>query len=56
MAAPHVAGVAAYLLGLETRYTPAALAARITALASKGLVGSLPTGTKNLLLYNNSGR
>lgn len=56
MASPHVAGLAAYLLGLESLSTPAAVANRIIALASTGLVTSPGTGSPNRLIYNNSGK
>jgi subtilisin family serine protease len=56
MAGPHVAGLAAYLLGYEGKWTPTQLGARITAFGSSGRVTGVPSGTKNLLVYNNSGR
>jgi len=56
MAGPHVAGLAAYLLAYEGRWTPTQLGARITALGSSGRITGVPTNTKNLLIYNNSGR
>jgi subtilisin family serine protease len=56
MAGPHVAGLAAYLLGFEGKYSPAQLTSRITALATKNAVTGLPSGTKNVLVYNGSGR
>lgn len=56
MASPHVAGVVAYLLGKEALASPAAVAARLTALASTGYVTGPGTGSPNRLLYNGSGR
>ncbi|KAF8541510.1 serine proteinase [Trichophaea hybrida] len=55
MAAPHVAGVVAYLMGKESLGSPAEVAKRITALASKGYVAAAGTGSPNRLLYNGSG-
>jgi hypothetical protein len=52
MATPHVAGLAAYLLGLEGKKTPAALGARIIALSNKGKITGLPSGTANQLAFN----
>lgn len=52
MATPHVAGLAAYLLSLEGKKSPSALAARITALAQKGKITGVPSGTSNLLISN----
>lgn len=40
MACPHVAGLAAYLIALEGLSTPAAVVARIIALATPGRVTS----------------
>jgi subtilisin family serine protease len=52
MATPHVAGLAAYLLGLEGKKTPAALGSRIVALANKNKITGLPSGTANNLVFN----
>jgi hypothetical protein len=52
MATPHVAGLGAYLLGFEGKKTPAALSARIQALALKNKITGLPSGTKNYLAFN----
>lgn len=52
MATPHVAGLGAYLLGLEGKKTPAALGSRITALATKNKITGLPSGTVNALIFN----
>lgn len=52
MATPHVAGLAAYLLALEGKKAPAALAARITSLGNKDKISSVPGGTINLLAFN----
>lgn len=53
MATPHVAGFAAYLLGLEGKMAPSTLASRIQALSQKGKITGVPSGTNNYLLYNN---
>lgn len=54
VATPHVAGVAAYLLGLEGKMSPTALGARIQALAQKGKIIGVPANTTNLLVFNNA--
>ncbi|KAF5019286.1 hypothetical protein F66182_8704 [Fusarium sp. NRRL 66182] len=54
MAAPYVAGVAAYLLALEGPTSPAALKARILDLATPELIADAK-GVPNLLLYNGNG-
>ncbi|KAK5659830.1 hypothetical protein OQA88_13293 [Cercophora sp. LCS_1] len=52
MASPHIAGLGAYLLGLEGPRTPAALCARIQALSTTGKITGLPSGTSNRLAFN----
>ncbi|KAH7396922.1 subtilisin-like protease [Phaeosphaeria sp. MPI-PUGE-AT-0046c] len=52
MATPHVAGLAAYILSLEGKKTPAALSSRLTALATQNKITGLRSGTKNLLAFN----
>jgi hypothetical protein len=52
MATPHVAGLGAYLLGLEGKKTPAALSSRIVSLASKNKITGLNSGTVNALVFN----
>ncbi|CAG8980146.1 hypothetical protein HYALB_00013501 [Hymenoscyphus albidus] len=54
MATPHIAGLAAYLIGLEGLATPAAVLSRITALATSGQVTSVQ-GSVNLIGYNGNG-
>ncbi|GIZ42790.1 hypothetical protein CKM354_000604500 [Cercospora kikuchii] len=56
MACPHVAGLAAYLIGLEGPRSPAALAARIKALATTGVIVNGGAGSPNTLVYNGSGQ
>lgn len=53
MAAPHVAGLAAYLLALEGSKDPIALCDRIKSLSTKGAVKGVQTLlTKNQLAFN----
>jgi len=52
MASPHIAGLAAYLLGLEGQKTPAALKARIQGLGQNGIIRNVPGNTKNDLAAN----
>ncbi|PVI05087.1 subtilisin-like serine protease-like protein PR1A [Periconia macrospinosa] len=52
MAAPHVAGLGAYILGLEGKKTPAALGTRLQALAQKSKITGIPSGTANNLAQN----
>jgi len=54
MATPHVAGVAAYLIALEGITTPAAVQARIKALATQGKITDAKS-TNSGLLYNGNG-
>ncbi|KAK7178499.1 subtilase [Paraphaeosphaeria sporulosa] len=55
MASPHVAGLGAYLLALEGKTTPAALASRIQTLSNKNKITSIKIGTPNYLVYNGNG-
>jgi subtilisin family serine protease len=52
MAAPHVAGLAAYILGFEGKKTPAALSSRLTTLSLKNKISGVPSGTVNNLAFN----
>lgn len=55
MATPHVAGLAAYILGFEGKKTPAALASRLQTLAIKDKITNiLGSGTPNYLAFNGS--
>ncbi|KFY95516.1 hypothetical protein V500_02743 [Pseudogymnoascus sp. VKM F-4518 (FW-2643)] len=56
MACPHVAGLAAYFIGLETNgtSTPAKIAAKIKKVATKGVVADLKNSLNNLA-YNDDG-
>jgi hypothetical protein len=55
MASPHVAGLGAYLLGLEGKQTPAALTSRIQTLSTKSKITGIKSGTPNSLIYNGNG-
>ncbi|KAK9444984.1 Subtilisin-like serine protease PR1J [Metarhizium brunneum] len=52
LAAPHVAGLALYLIAAEKIKTPAELRARILALATKDKITNVPANTVNLLAFN----
>ena len=52
MATPHVAGLAAYLLTLLGKKTPAALCAYIASTANSGVITGIPSGTINKLAFN----
>lgn len=52
MATPHVVGVAAYLMALENITSPAALRARLLALATTGQASNLKSQTPNRVLFN----
>jgi subtilisin family serine protease len=52
MASPHVAGVAALMLQANPAATPAAIAAHLTSTATQNRLGSIGTGSPNLLLYS----
>jgi len=52
MASPHIAGLAAYLLGLEGQKAPADLKARIQGLGQNGVIRGVPGGTTNDLAAN----
>jgi subtilisin family serine protease len=51
MAAPHVAGVAAVILGNARALTPSEVAARLSADATTGVITGLNSSTVNALLY-----
>ncbi|PYH45950.1 S8 family peptidase [Aspergillus saccharolyticus JOP 1030-1] len=55
MATPHVAGLALYLMALESLSTPAAVTARLKTLATRNVVTNT-AGSPNLLAYNGNGR
>uniref|UniRef100_A0A2N9DMR1 Serine protease n=1 Tax=Fusarium oxysporum TaxID=5507 RepID=A0A2N9DMR1_FUSOX len=54
MATPHVAGVAAYFLGLGK--SAAGLCEYLQSIALKDVIKGVPQGTKNLLLQNGQGK
>lgn len=51
MAAPHVAGVAAVLLGVDRDLTPARLAGRLAGYATEGALSGLPSDSPDRLLF-----
>lgn len=55
MATPHVAGLAAYLIGFEGLSGASAVTARILQLATSGVVSGASAGTTNSLINNGSG-
>ncbi|QRV77510.1 Serine protease [Ceratobasidium sp. AG-Ba] len=52
MAAPHVAGVIAYLLAVEGRRTPINMRNRLKMLAPDGVLTDIPAGTINEIPWN----
>ncbi|ELU38235.1 serine protease [Rhizoctonia solani AG-1 IA] len=52
MAAPHVAGLIAYLLATEGRRTPQNMLARVKQLAPDGVLKGLPSDTRNEIIWN----
>lgn len=52
MATPHVAGLAAYLIGLQQLNSPNAVSNRISSLAVNGQISNLPLNTPNKRAYN----
>ncbi|KAK0755164.1 peptidase S8/S53 domain-containing protein [Schizothecium vesticola] len=52
MASPHIAGLAAYLLGLQGPKSPAALCSYIQSTALTGKLSGIPSGTSNRLAFN----
>lgn len=55
MASPHVAGVAAVMLGANPGLTPSGLASLVTSTATSGVVANAGTGSPNRLLYSPPG-
>jgi subtilisin family serine protease len=55
MAAPHVTGAAAVYLQGNPSATPAQVRAALTSAATTNVLGGLPSGTPNLLLYSPAG-
>lgn len=52
MAAPHIAGLGAYLLALLGPKTPAELCQYIKDTATPGTITDLPDGTVNAVAFN----
>lgn len=55
MATPHVAGLSAYLIALEGLSSPGAVANRLLALATNGVITNPGAGSPNRLAYNGNG-
>ncbi|CAJ2500854.1 Uu.00g037070.m01.CDS01 [Anthostomella pinea] len=54
MASPHITGLGAYLLALEGERAPQALCSYIASIATSGTLTSIPSGTVNLLAFNDN--
>ena len=54
MASPHIAGLAALMMGQSGKMTPAQLSTAITGVAQTGLIAGIPRGTTNTLAFNNA--
>lgn len=52
MATPHIAGLIAYLIGLQGNVSPAAMSSKIQSLSLKGVISGIPSGTVNDLAHN----
>lgn len=52
MATPHVAGLAAYLLTLDSSLTPSSVSDTIKSKALQGVISGIPAGTTNALINN----
>ena len=52
MAAPHVAGLGAYLLSFRGQMSPAALCSYIASTSNMNRVSGIPSGTVNYLAFN----
>lgn len=52
MATPHIAGLGAYIAGLEGFPGAGALCNRLKQLATRNVISGLPGGTANLLAFN----
>ncbi|KAG5640721.1 hypothetical protein DXG03_007430 [Asterophora parasitica] len=52
MATPHVAGLVAYLIGLNGNSSPADITALLKSLSVKGVLTGIPRGTVNNLIQN----
>jgi oryzin len=55
MATPHVTGLVLYLMAKEGLATPAAVVARLNALATTNSVKSIGSKSPNLIAYNGNG-
>lgn len=52
MATPHVAGLVAYLIGLQGNVTPPAMKAKLQSLCLRDVISGIPSGTINCLAHN----
>ncbi|KDR86145.1 hypothetical protein GALMADRAFT_261704 [Galerina marginata CBS 339.88] len=52
MATPHIAGLIAYLIGLQGNITPASMSTKLKSLSVKSVLTGIPSGTLNDLAHN----
>lgn len=52
MASPHIAGLAAYIMGREKNPGAQALCTKIKNLGTSGILKDIPSGTTNRLAFN----
>jgi subtilisin family serine protease len=52
MASPHIAGLAAYLFGLNGKQSPTALCQTIADMSTKNVLSAVPDGTVNKVAFN----
>ncbi len=55
MAAPHVAGLAAYFMGVYGPHSPGEMRERIVRLSTKGRVVNAGVGSPNRIAFNGNG-
>jgi hypothetical protein len=54
MSSPHVAGLGAYLLGLEGFKAPQVLCSYIASIGTSGALSGVPSGTVNKIAFNDN--
>ncbi|KAG8855016.1 subtilisin-like serine protease [Serendipita sp. 411] len=54
MASPHIAGLAALVMGQSGKLTPDALATQIKSIAVNNAISGVPGNTANVLAFNNA--